>query len=428
MTSVANFFALCSNDPNKTKLSLDQLAKCEVILERLVEIDGNMVSKLQSQSSPAASTVDVACPKVFIRVRPCNQTEMAEGNGVLSGLNTDLSSAGSTTGACELQVTGPATGCTKLDGFDGIFGEEVLNDSVFTHTISPHIKDVLAGSSTQLFCYGHTGTGKTHTMMGYGPQVGLFRQAAESLLADIAKLNSGRTDPEDRFLLQVTFAEVYLDRVFDLVGGRQECSLREDASGGLHIRAATDKRVDGAVYVGRQRRAVADNIEDIMTVLHEGIALRAVGSSSLHDQSSRSHAVMRMEVVSARLLTARAAVEDAEAHVHPVGKEKTDVGIAFCMSLLQIGPAPEGGDETKTRYSATRKCDSGEMSADEWMELLEELFERYARLNLELAAALTAQAEAEAVEAAILGTSTEIVLGGSLTLVDLAGELYHRTI
>lgn len=428
MSSAANLFSLCSAD---TKLTPEQLAKAKMIEARLYELDKN-IANIDRDGEVSPAVTKVIRPQVFVRVRPSNEAELLEGKGIMSGLHSNYSECFTSEG-CQLQLVGPTTGSTHLNGFRGVFGEEIENDVIFERTLAPHIQEILAGSSVQLFCYGHTGTGKTHTMMGYGSQVGLYRQAAERLLAEIGRLNEENAHSvssqmlhagsEDRFLLQVTFAEVYLDRVFDLISGRQECSLREDANGGLHIRASTDVREDGAVYVQRQHRAVADNIDTIMSILHEGIALRAVGSSSLHDQSSRSHAVMRMEVVSSQLLAAREAVEHAEARVHPIGKEKTDVGIAMVTSLLNIAPVSraENDESTKLTYVATRKCDSGQMSVDEWLCLHEELITRYVRLHRDLEVAMDAQARAEAAEASIAAASAPIAVGGSLTLVDLAG-------
>jgi len=50
-----------------------------------------------------------------------------------------------------------------------------------------------------------------------------------------------------------------------------------------------------------------------------------VGSSSLHDQSSRSHAILEMEVVTEELMAAREAVIHEESLLVPLGKALEDI-------------------------------------------------------------------------------------------------------
>ena len=56
-----------------------------------------------------------------------------------------------------------------------------------------------------------------------------------------------RTGRTSALMLQVHSAEVCNDRIFDLVGGQSKCSLREDATGRLRVRACA---ADGGVSVG----------------------------------------------------------------------------------------------------------------------------------------------------------------------------------
>ena len=61
-----------------------------------------------------------------------------------------------------------------------------------------------------------------------------------------------RTGRTSALMLQVHSAEVCNDRIFDLVGGQSKCSLREDATGRLRVRAAAADvcAADGGVSVG----------------------------------------------------------------------------------------------------------------------------------------------------------------------------------
>merc|ERR1711972_278099 len=54
------------------------------------------------------------------------------------------------------------------------------------------------------------------------------------------------------------------------------------------------------------------------------LALRKQGSSATHDESSRSHVFLEMELVTKRLIEARTALWNAEAEIVPIGKALTD--------------------------------------------------------------------------------------------------------
>jgi hypothetical protein len=50
--------------------------------------------------------------------------------------------------------------------------------------------------------------------------------------------------------LQIRFAEQYNDKVYDLLNDREECFVREDSNGTVHIRSATVMDEKGRVKVG----------------------------------------------------------------------------------------------------------------------------------------------------------------------------------
>merc|ERR1711879_917607 len=51
------------------------------------------------------------------------------------------------------------------------------------------------------------------------------------------------------------------------------------------------------VYSGEQEFKAVKNAEHLMETMKCGLELRAVGTSSIHDQSSRSHAIMEIEII-----------------------------------------------------------------------------------------------------------------------------------
>ena len=118
-------------------------------------------------------------------------------------------------------------------------------------------------------------------------------------------------------MLHASVLEVYNDSVFDLLAGRAVCALRTNGAGQLCVRGKTSKReldatsaeaamAEFAVVTEGLTTVEVASEADLTEIYRISKAHRAVGSSSVHDQSSRSHAVFRIDVVTAPLLALRA--------------------------------------------------------------------------------------------------------------------------
>jgi hypothetical protein len=117
--------------------------------------------------------------------------------------------------------------------------------------------------------------------------------------------------------------EVYNNDAYDLLGGRMRVNLRINSNGLLTCRGSTVKKelsaeetaetgTDFTVVTSGLTTYNVDSEADLHAIYQLFKAHRAVGTSTEHAQSSRSHAVFRMEVVDALLLAAQATVEEAE--------------------------------------------------------------------------------------------------------------------
>lgn len=280
---------------------------------------------------------------VFVRVRPLTNSETKAGSEELPGLRLKTSEPN------DGSATVMEADHVKIEGFAGVLGQEASNKDVFERCFAPRMGTVLQGGAASLFCYGYTGSGKTHTVIGYGKEKGLYYLAAERLLQDLRKIDQG-------LFLRATACELYNDEVFDLIGSTKlPCTLRVDESGQLQVlgpqeSVALDQAESGIredlssnevhskrpfwlpqsgqlaamVTQAASLRSVAvtqpENLEEIRTSC---VQQRAAGSSTEHAQSSRSHAMMRMEVVNAEVLQAQAALESAKSLV-PARKNALD--------------------------------------------------------------------------------------------------------
>lgn len=294
---------------------------------------------------------------VFVRVRPLTPKEQDEGLTHLEGLK--LSSNDDDTAADDsnaVALESPLTGAV-IDGFTGVLGQEACNRTVFERCFSERLNCVLRGGTASLFCYGYTGGGKTHTVVGYGREErGLFFLAAEQLLQDLnttigtqqQQQEAEETNEEERLFLRATACEIYLDQVYDLVGHeKRPCTIRVDSDDQLIIQGEpVSEQLDGmSEFIDEARKNNATNgLHSTLVTLAPGLSCipihephdlqalsqtcvtqRACGTSTTHNTSSRSHAILRLEVVSTAMNELRDELQRLEAEL-PALKNARDNG------------------------------------------------------------------------------------------------------
>ena len=66
------------------------------------------------------------------------------------------------------------------------FGTDCKQKDIFDHAALPIVQSVLEGYNGTIFAYGQTGTGKTHTMLGYD----LWSMAQQADKVDGSELGS----------------------------------------------------------------------------------------------------------------------------------------------------------------------------------------------------------------------------------------------
>ena len=201
------------------------------------------------------------------------------------------------------------------------------------------------------------------------------------------------------------YVQVYNDKVFDLVNKREPCELKVDKYGRLQFRQATEVKKDGRVIMRSIESTVARSVDDIRNIMRDGLAFRSAGHSTLHSQSSRSHALFELEVVNDDILAVREALIMAEAVV-------VKWGFKYQGILMKYH---EGGRwENKVEVPGW-----GDDPANQALLVEEE------RLAVKLEEAQREKDELSAKEEVIRTTTAG--LGGSIVLVDLAGADYDTT-
>ncbi len=122
--------------------------------------------------------------------------------------------------------------------------------------------NVLEGYNGTIFAYGQTGTGKTFTMEGDRsiPELrGIIPNSFAHVFGHIAKAGD-----DVKFLVRVSYLEIYNEKVRDLLGKDQEANLE------------VKERPDVGVYVKDLSAFVVNNADDMDRVMTIGNKNRKV--------------------------------------------------------------------------------------------------------------------------------------------------------
>ncbi|CAI5650192.1 unnamed protein product [Oreochromis niloticus] len=159
--------------------------------------------------------------------------------------------------------------------FDQVFGEESSNKEVYQQTAYPLVQHMLKGGKVTCFAYGQTGAGKTHTMLGSPAIPGLYALAVQDIFAHLSATHSYQ-------LVFVSFFEIYCGQLYDLLDHRKRLFAREDGQRVVHISGLRDVRVD--------------SVSSLLEVISRGTAERTQGMSGVNPLSSRSHALLQIQL------------------------------------------------------------------------------------------------------------------------------------
>jgi kinesin family protein 18/19 len=168
--------------------------------------------------------------------------------------------------------------------YDCAFGKRATNKDVYEKTGKVLIDGVLNGRNGTVFAYGATGSGKTHTMVGDERDPGMMLLSLADIFHEVRR--HGDTYAYD---VSCSYLEVYNELIYDLLSGE----THEDASTSLELRDDPER---GATVAGLKRVKVADG-DDVMELLRQGNARRKTEPTEANATSSRSHAVLEIEVV-----------------------------------------------------------------------------------------------------------------------------------
>ena len=190
--------------------------------------------------------------------------------------------------------------------YDKIFPAETDQKTIFEEIGLPLVKKFLSGYNSTIFAYGQTGTGKTHTIIG--PLESLFddnndnfglipnilnflfnnKEEATNIIRSSSKEKAEKID----YSLSCACIEIYQEHLIDLLSNNKNnfekddevLKIREDPKKGMYIENLTELEITSA--------------KKAKEALISGFKNRHVASTSMNRESSRSHLIYTLFLIS----------------------------------------------------------------------------------------------------------------------------------
>ncbi|XP_076596841.1 kinesin-like protein KIF1B isoform X12 [Chaetodon auriga] len=218
-----------------------------------------------------------ASVKVAVRVRPFNSREMSKES------------------KCIIQMQGNTTTITnpkapkepaKTFSFDYSYWSHTTPEDpsfasqnlVYNDIGKEMLAHAFEGYNVCIFAYGQTGAGKSYTMMGKQEegQEGIIPMLCEDLFE---KINEDSNKEELSYSVEVSYMEIYCERVRDLLNPKNKGNLR-----------VREHPLMGP-YVEDLSKLAVTSYTDIADLMDAGNKARTVAATNMNETSSRSHAV-----------------------------------------------------------------------------------------------------------------------------------------
>jgi kinesin family protein 5 len=163
---------------------------------------------------------------------------------------------------------------------------------VFDFSIRSTVDDILNGYNGTVFAYGQTGAGKSYTMMGSDIENdegrGVIPRIVEQIFTSI--LGSPGTI---EYTVRVSYMEIYMERIRDLLAPHNDnLPVHEEKNRGVYVKGLLE------IYVS--------SVQEVYEVMRRGGSSRAVASTNMNQESSRSHSIFVVTITQKNVETGSA--------------------------------------------------------------------------------------------------------------------------
>ncbi|XP_015436635.1 PREDICTED: kinesin-like protein unc-104 isoform X2 [Dufourea novaeangliae] len=216
--------------------------------------------------------------KVAVRVRPFNNREISREAQCI------IDMTGNTTSILNPKAPPGTKDAVKSFNYDYSYFSMDPHDTNYSSQVMVYkdigeemLEHAFEGYNVCIFAYGQTGAGKSYTMMGKQEegQEGIIPQICKDLFRKISR-NSNECL---KYSVEVSYMEIYCERVRDLLNPKNKGNLR-----------VREHPLLGP-YVEDLSKLAVMSFQDIHDLIDEGNKARTVAATNMNETSSRSHAV-----------------------------------------------------------------------------------------------------------------------------------------
>ncbi|KAK9667248.1 hypothetical protein RND81_14G242900 [Saponaria officinalis] len=165
------------------------------------------------------------------------------------------------------------SGLPTAYSYDRVFSGDCSSKQVYDEGTKEIALSVVTGINSSIFAYGQTSSGKTYTMSAI----------TDYTVADI--YNYIQRHEERAFALKFSAMEIYNENVRDLLSNdNTPLRLLDDPERGTIVEKLTEEKLDDR-----------NHLQKLLSICE---AQRKIGETSLNEQSSRSHQILKLTIES----------------------------------------------------------------------------------------------------------------------------------
>lgn len=240
------------------------------------------------------STKERADPSVHSCIQALSDIVVIDANAHQRSVRVEgRKSTSASAAAAAAPASQPVRSSTRPYQFsvDHVFHTHASQIEVYEASCKRVVEGVFHGINGSLLAYGATGSGKTHTMFGSTMSAaGIVYQAVQDIFAEKERLEE---EEGKRVRVKCSFVEVYNEDVFDLlvrVDGGTKGSKR------VPLQVRETGSADSGLQIPGLTHIFPETLEDFTRGVEHGHAQRFVAATGANAQSSRSHAIITVEV------------------------------------------------------------------------------------------------------------------------------------
>eukprot|EP00759_Apiculatamorpha_spiralis_P018229 PhF_6_TR24749/c0_g1_i1/m.33924 len=250
--------------------------------------------------------------KVVVRVRPSLAIDPDPGGCIHISSSTSIT--------CDPESDNPKKHKSTNYTFDAVYGPEATNEDVYRGVGMNVLKLIRNGRNVCVYAYGQTMSGKTYTMLGEedANEDGLIQRVLGNLFKSFREEEQRQVGYT--FGVAVSFCEIYNEKIVDLLKAQTSPlspsasyvnlssmkSFRHDVTSSMSLASTCTSEKDLRVLRDKERGPYVENlttshctcIEEVVDILEQGQHARRTAKTKSNDQSSRSHAIFRVNITS----------------------------------------------------------------------------------------------------------------------------------